>query len=326
MSDINLLPEDFRAEEAKIKPGQGPKEPASFHIPDHQQEVQVKPPAEPKDMFEEGRIKVSQQPPQPDFTDRKTLAEISRSDGKKDEPASVSKPKFEVKAKEQPRAKADKPGFFKNLLTFKKPEAGQAGSGSAQAESGEPVLDKPFDVNLIPAGSYLIANKRIYLYLITSALSAFLVLSLSLLVLTFLARSLKSQSETITAQLAESEQKYELLKVKETEALAWSQRIGLVKNLLSKHVYWTQFFSELEKITLPEVYYSSIEASMDGLVTLTASADSYSSIARQYLVYQQAEDILKKAEVSGLSGDPLSGAVNFQALLELNEDIYYSYQ
>ena len=65
---------------------------------------------------------------------------------------------------------------------------------------------------------------------------------------------------------------------------------------------------------------------MDGLVTLTASADSYSSIARQYLVYQQAEDILKKAEVSGLSGDPLSGAVNFQALLELNEDIYYSYQ
>jgi len=309
MSDINLLPDELRKEESRLNAGHNQQLAGGFHVPGANLPAQPKPveirPPEPKDqadMFDQA------EPKKEDLPEPKKEVKTSPAVVKND---LVAKPK-----PPQP-ARAAQPGFFKKLFG-KKPKGNQVFEGL------EPDADKPFGVNLIPAGSYLISTKRICLLLAVSFLSACLVLALALLAIALLKQNIRRAEEEIAAKLAESEKTYELLKAKEGEAIRWSKNVESVKNLLAKHVYWTKFFDELEKLTLPEVYYSSIEASLGGEISLTAAADTYTTVARQYLVFQRATESVKNFSISGLEGDALSGKISFGVTLQLADDIYYS--
>ncbi|MDD5043120.1 MAG: hypothetical protein PHD51_00415 [Patescibacteria group bacterium] len=125
------------------------------------------------------------------------------------------------------------------------------------------------------------------------------------------------------AALDQEIKKYDGIKAESQEL---QKEIKLVKDLLDKHVYWTKFFDLLEQNTVVGVYYLSLAADIEGGVVLSATADSYSSIAAQLVAFREAVDFVKEAIVSsavaqeGEEGQ-ISG-VNFNIDLKLVDGVF----
>ena len=81
----------------------------------------------------------------------------------------------------------------------------------------------------------------------------------------------------------------------------------------------------MEKITIPQVYYNDINASLDGTVAISATADSYLSVAKQYLAYQNNPQAIKQVNISNLSGNQDEG-VKFVIILEVNPGLFLNNQ
>ncbi|OGY79676.1 MAG: hypothetical protein A3B74_02795 [Candidatus Kerfeldbacteria bacterium RIFCSPHIGHO2_02_FULL_42_14] len=82
------------------------------------------------------------------------------------------------------------------------------------------------------------------------------------------------------------------------EALKLKKHIDATSELLEKHIYWTKFLTELEKVTLQDVYYESISGSTNGAFNLTAFAPSFQAIAEQVRAFEAA-DFVEKVTVTG---------------------------
>ena len=112
---------------------------------------------------------------------------------------------------------------------------------------------------------------------------------------------------------------------------AWSTfqslepKLKTLAGLLDKHVSPTQLLNELEKTTLPTVYYESFTVTADRKVTLSVVADSLETAAKQMVVFNKA-DFVKKADASSylLTYDPKDKSrivgVNFQLALTLADN------
>jgi hypothetical protein len=87
--------------------------------------------------------------------------------------------------------------------------------------------------------------------------------------------------------------------------------------MLEKHVSWSQLFTKLERYTLPEVYYKSLSADVNGTVTLSASAKDYETAIKQLYIYQQAPDFVGSATISGITFVGRSTAASAAPLTEL---------
>ena len=78
-------------------------------------------------------------------------------------------------------------------------------------------------------------------------------------------------------------------------ALAYKEKSAVFTNILENHVYWSSFFSWLEKNTLSSVSYGGFTGDLTGVYGLSAKAHSLSEVSWQVKV---------------LSDDPLTNAVN----------------
>lgn len=63
--------------------------------------------------------------------------------------------------------------------------------------------------------------------------------------------------------------------------LAYKEKTLEVGNLLDNHIYWTNFFSWLEKNTLSTVKFGAFSGELNGKYSLSASASSYADVAWQ---------------------------------------------
>jgi hypothetical protein len=101
------------------------------------------------------------------------------------------------------------------------------------------------------------------------------------------------------------------------------EEINLVQEALNKHIYWTKFFTLLEKYTLPEVYYSGLSAGDNGALTLGATTNNYEAVARQLKVLQseEAKEFVTSVSISGARKD--NNDVGFSINLVLNPDLFY---
>lgn len=101
------------------------------------------------------------------------------------------------------------------------------------------------------------------------------------------------------------------------------EEINLVQEALNKHIYWTKFFTLLEKYTLPEVYYSGLSAGNNGALTLGATTNNYEAVARQLKVLQseEAKEFVTSVSISGARKD--NNDVGFSINLVLNPDLFY---
>lgn len=107
---------------------------------------------------------------------------------------------------------------------------------------------------------------------------------------------LSQQISVIDKEIAQSE------RLKD-EALALQKRLELIRDLLGNHVYWTQFFSLLEKNTIDDVYYTSFSMAGREKLVISAATKDYHSVARQLVAFQQAADFVKEVRIDAASAE-----------------------
>jgi len=247
----------------------------------------------------------------------------------------------EFKIEERPLTKkqkrvSNKPSFFKSLFKKKRKVIDEPtqnviknniSSSLPKVTEGilheEPVLEE-LDVNLIPEGTYLIPNKKIYISLGLYAIAGLILTIIFYIGLTVYGTAIEKQGDKIITNVEEGEKVLAEFEETKQEAEIIGKKLEIVDALLKVHIYWTKVFAVLEKITIDDVYYSNVSASADGIVALSANTDSYTNVARQYKVFQDSPEIAL-VEISAAAGNNIGGTISFNISLELVGDVFYSF-
>ena len=113
-----------------------------------------------------------------------------------------------------------------------------------------------------------------------------------------------------------------------------------INRLLDKHIYWTKFFSLLQRYTLDDVHYTEFTADTSGEFMLPAVAsiasgqsveeqvaNSYRQAANQIAAFKRAADFVSQIKVNNLEivADERSGikGVKFEINLALTDGVFY---
>lgn len=338
MNDINLLPEELRNEDARQSgqaPSLGPK--PTWHLPGNNGNGDRVLPVQPSpDQNKVGASVLSVEPAGKAKIDFKPIVPIFDFDAEAKKSAlpqelsasktvpSASRPVASKNGNGQilsSRPKSNGNGLLSRL--FGKKERGMIISNKSDNNLAPAGYDKNVDVNLIPEGSDLLPNNHFYPYFIYAALGGLAIIGLLFVGLALYQQKISGQEEEVTAKVNESEMVYNQLKAKEEALSAWSKKVAAIQTLLDNHVYWTNFFAKLQQITSPAVYYKDINTAVDGTVTLSAVASSYLAVAKQYLAYQQADQIIKEVKIANLAGDANSGEIGFSVNLRFFPEVFF---
>ena len=133
-------------------------------------------------------------------------------------------------------------------------------------------------------------------------------------------------SQKISADLAEVNKGIDLLRAQADTALAYKNKTTLISALLADHVYWSNFFSWLERNTLSDVKYAGFSGGLSGSYTLAATAKNLAEVSWQVKTLL-ASPLVIKASVDGASvnvdrQEGKASAVNFNLDLQLKPDIF----
>jgi hypothetical protein len=69
-----------------------------------------------------------------------------------------------------------------------------------------------------------------------------------------------------------------------------SQKMVLVQNIFTDHVYWSKFLAKIEELVVPQVYYSASKFTIvDNQINVTflGNAKTYTGLAKQMLAFSQ---------------------------------------
>ncbi len=157
--------------------------------------------------------------------------------------------------------------------------------------------------------------------LLTAAISAFLIIAVAYGGLIFLESKEINKGRYFVDKINEINQRTEQAEDYVKEILIFKKKMKLAGELLDRHIYWTDFFEFLEKNTLADVYYSGFSGNIGGEYALSATAKSFSAIARQTKIMRDNGDVLQ-AKVSGGQSGKEGGSVGFQLELSVNPDIF----
>lgn len=123
-------------------------------------------------------------------------------------------------------------------------------------------------------------------------------------------------------QVARAEREIDFLEAKSRSFLKTRDQVTLLEErasrtekILNNHVYWTKFFSLLEKYTLPDIYFGDFKANDSGQISLRAFGRDLMSIAHQIVVFSEAEDFVKEIETKGVAQGPDGITANFNLIL-----------
>ena len=142
----------------------------------------------------------------------------------------------------------------------------------------------------------------------------------------------KLQIETRTALIDREIQKFKddilVYRSQEPEMTAIGRKVDLVNALLGQHIYWTNFFSLLEKYTLPDVYYSGLSATTNGTLSLAAQGSGFETVSRlvRLLNSDEAKEFVTEATIYGaqrITTSDEESRVQFTLELTLNPDLFY---
>ncbi|HZJ42116.1 MAG TPA: hypothetical protein VFD51_03890 [Patescibacteria group bacterium] len=153
--------------------------------------------------------------------------------------------------------------------------------------------------------------------------------------------------EGIRAEITAVSRQSSQMRIDAKDALAYQEKTKLVGSLLDNHIYWTNFFSWIEKNTLSTVSFNGFSGSNNGDYSLSGVAGSYAEVswqAKQFLSAPFVRDVeistassqagpskqeLEKAAAAALAGEntedvkpELPPGVSFELVLELNTEIF----
>ncbi|MCX7779155.1 MAG: hypothetical protein N2259_02860 [Patescibacteria group bacterium] len=110
----------------------------------------------------------------------------------------------------------------------------------------------------------------------------------------------------------------------------YEERVALAEKLLKTHPRWTNFLAFLEKYTLPEISYQNLSADLSGKITLPAVAKDLSSMLKQLIIFQSADEYVEEVKFSGFTflapeeEKKESGPqISFQIHLILKDKVFY---
>jgi len=101
-------------------------------------------------------------------------------------------------------------------------------------------------------------------------------------------------------------------------------QITSVDWLLQRHIYWTKFFTLLEKYTLDDVYFQGFSAGINGNISLKAHGPDITSAARQLKLLQgePAKELVSTVSVTRVTESGAEG-YTFTIDLQLNNNLFY---
>ncbi|MBI4407595.1 MAG: hypothetical protein HY565_03795 [Candidatus Kerfeldbacteria bacterium] len=70
-----------------------------------------------------------------------------------------------------------------------------------------------------------------------------------------------------------------------------SGTLEAVQTMLADHVYWTQWFTYLERYTLQSVHYTNFSGSVNGTMNLQASAPDFATVTQQIALFKALPEV-----------------------------------
>lgn len=189
---------------------------------------------------------------------------------------------------------------------------------------------KILDVNLIKDEVKVVFdwNKNLIILLLALVLAASFIAEIYF-GLTWWEKQEIEKSQALNEQVLAVGRELNQLKSQNSEVLTFKEKSALAGQLMTEHVYWSNFFSWLEKNTLSSVSYRSFSGDLLGKYSLSASAGDFADVSWQAKAFLK-DPLVKKVDISSasFSGDQkeigqLSGTkVDFSLSLEINPDIF----
>lgn len=126
-----------------------------------------------------------------------------------------------------------------------------------------------------------------------------------------------------TKKIIELNQEITIAQERVREIEDFERRMQKTHDMISSHIYWSNFFDFLQRNTLAEVHYSGFSGGVDGNYSLTASANDYSVIDAQIKRFLD-HDYVVRASVEGasLQSTEDGGEVSFTLNLVLDPGIF----
>lgn len=126
--------------------------------------------------------------------------------------------------------------------------------------------------------------------------------------LTYYQQRITSSITNVEAQLATVRQQSTTLAKDQQVAVSATKKLAAISDLIDRHKQWTKFFGLLEKYTLQKVTYGpAFSGDINGSLSLSATTDSYETVAQQYLIFKQL--VADKKFISAFS---ITGATSTQ--------------
>ncbi len=105
--------------------------------------------------------------------------------------------------------------------------------------------------------------------------------------------------------LNEINQEIEKLESKRSSELESSiynadKKMNLVENIFTSHIYWSKFLAEIEKLVVPEVYFSESKFNIVGEqvdVILLGNATTYTGLAKQMVAFSE-DKLVEKIDLT----------------------------
>jgi len=107
------------------------------------------------------------------------------------------------------------------------------------------------------------------------------------------------------------------------EVLEFKHRLDMANFLLTRHIYWSNFFDFLENNTLSYVYFSSFSGDVSGRYRLSATTNNFDAINAQTKKFLENPYIKTATVDSGsITGEKGKTTVSFELVFALNPEIF----
>ena len=132
---------------------------------------------------------------------------------------------------------------------------------------------------------------------------AFVIVGLAYMGLNFYKTNTVIKIEDLRTEISKLDVKISEYREFQKEILSLREKTEDVKKVLNKHIYWSKLFEYLEQYTISDVYYTSLAGDLNGLIKINAVGRDYDSVARQLLVFEEANNFVDNVVISSIKSN-----------------------
>ena len=139
--------------------------------------------------------------------------------------------------------------------------------------------------------------------------------------LLFYSSKMEENINSIQAQIKELNQQRD--EEFEKEVVATDKALKNLKTIFKNHLYWSNIFSTIEELTVPELGFTGFSGNLSGsssaTISLAGRTSGYTYLAKQMVSFQE-NDSISGIVVSGISLST-EGGIEFVLNINFSEDI-----